>query len=195
VKSQLGSTRKGGLSPWVATDTWSPGLDNGERSLVEIYLTMPRNPGSAVPWYVRLLENPRSPLALAGAVDLLGHDCMHVVLGRGQLPQDEAFVLGFAMGADRCSKWQQWLFRVCARYLYRGVYRFSDIDVAVFNLAVEVGRRLHTPLHRIDFRGLLERPLREVRRILGIEREVLCAAYARERVRWPFTRASARLPR
>jgi hypothetical protein len=183
------------VSSSVTADSWSPGLENGDRTLAEVYRSMPKNPPSTVPWYVRMLERPGSPLALAGAVDLFGHDCIHVVLGRGVLPQDEAFVLGVTMGADGCSKPQQSMFRFAARHLYRGPYRFSAIDVAVFDLAVDLGRRMGTPLHQTDFRRLFERPLREVRRMLGIEREVLCAAYARERARWPFTRASARLPR
>jgi hypothetical protein len=32
---------------------------------------------------------------------LEGHDCMHVILGRGLLNQDEAFVIGFTMGSAR----------------------------------------------------------------------------------------------
>ena len=53
---------------------WNPGLDNAGRSLGSIYRSMPGDLSSTVPWYVRLLENPDSPVALAGAVDLRGHD-------------------------------------------------------------------------------------------------------------------------
>jgi hypothetical protein len=77
---------------------WNPGLDNAYRSLGSIYQSMPGDVASAIPWYVRLLEHPSSPLALGGAVDLRGHDCVHILLGRGLLQQDEAFVLGFTMG-------------------------------------------------------------------------------------------------
>lgn len=179
----------------VDGETWSPGLENENQPLAEVYRAMPKAPASAVPWYVRLLENPASPLALTGAVDLFGHDCIHAVLGRGLLAQDEAFVLGFTMGAGQCAPWQQSVFRLSARYLYRGAYRFTDLDQAVFDLAVDVGRATPAPLHKADFRGLFERPLGDVRRVLGIDRELLYAAYAREQASWPLTRASARLPR
>jgi hypothetical protein len=179
----------------AAAELWNPGLENGRRLLGEVYETLPGNPASSVPWWVRLLENPTSPVALPGAVDLFGHDCTHILLGRGLLPQDEAFVLGFTMGASgACARWQQTLFRFSARYLYCGVYRFSDIDAGVFDMAVEVGRRAGTaPVHQVDFRGLLARPVGEIRQMLGIKRDVLGSAYAVERARWPHTDASARL--
>ena len=41
-------------------DTWCPGLDNGRRTLAEVFTTMPGDPASSVPWYVRLLENPKT---------------------------------------------------------------------------------------------------------------------------------------
>jgi hypothetical protein len=166
--------------------SWNPGLDNGDRRLSEVYKTMPGDPPSRVPWYVRVLENPASPLALAGAVDLFGHDCIHIVLGRGLLQQDEAFVLGFSMGASRrCSDWQRALFRFCARRVYRGPYQFRDVDGEVFDFAVDAGRSAGAePLHAVDFRALFERPLSEVRRRLGVRADVLRSLYQVERTRW-----------
>jgi len=106
---------------------WNPGLDDDERTLASMYDSMPRDSMSTVPWYVRLLEHPASSLALAGSVDLFGHDCLHILLGRGLLQQDEAFVLGFTMGQQRLLLGpSSALFRFCARHLYQGIYRFSE---------------------------------------------------------------------
>src|SRR5262245_53610248 len=107
---------------------WNPGLDDPERSLASIYQSMPGNLVGAIPWLVKLLENPKSPLAFPGAIDLFGHDCIHILLGRGLLPQDEAFVIGFTMGSSRCPRWQAAMFRWCAEQLYQGTFRFSHLD-------------------------------------------------------------------
>lgn len=178
-----------------ARDTWCPGLDNGRRTLAEIFTTLPGDPASSVPWYVRLVENPKSPVALPGAIDLFGHDCLHIVLGRGLLPQDEAFVLGFTMGASgSLSRAQQALFRLIARHLYRGEYRFTPLDASVFDLAVEVGRHAGcSAVHMVDFAALFYQPLTLIRNALGVQLDVLRSAYAIERSRWPNTPASRRL--
>lgn len=174
---------------------WNPGLDNAERSLDSIYHSMPGDSSSTVPWYVWLLENPNSPVALAGAVDLRGHDCIHILLGRGLLQQDEAFVLGFTMGRSRpCPGWQARLFRRCARYVYQGAYRFDPVDCQVFDFALDAARRMHgEPLHSLDIRPWLERPVGELRAALAIDPAELRSLYAAEAKRWPLTAASARL--
>ena len=174
---------------------WSPGLANGERRLRDVHHTLPATPAGSVPWYVKALENPRSPLALPGAVDLFGHECIHIALGRGLLAQDEAFVLGFTRGAARAPDWQRRLFRHCARHLYPGGDRFSEQEAEVFDFAFEAARRSPVfALHRVDFRKLLERRLAEVRRFLGIDTGTLRELYATERKRWPLGLASQRLP-
>jgi hypothetical protein len=156
---------------------------------------MPGDLASAIPWYVQLLEHPSSPVALAGAVDLHGHDCVHILLGRGLLQQDEAFVLGFTMGRSGCCpNWQAALFRWCARYLYRGAYRFDPVDCQVYDFARAAARHMPgAPVHSIDVRAWLERPVGELRAALGIETEQLRSLYATEAERWPHTPASARL--
>jgi len=176
--------------------TWAPGLDDGERTLGSVYESMPADPASEVPWYVRLLENPSSPLALPGAIDLFGHDCIHILLGRGLLAQDEAFVLGFTMGASgRCAPWQAALFRFCSRHVYQGAFRFSELDRQVFSLALEGALDAQVaPLEQVDFHAWLERPLGELRAALGVRPVQLRALYAREARCFPHTAASRRLP-
>ena len=181
----------------ASLDDWNPGLYNDERTLREVYDSMPRVGAPPVPWYVKLLENPASPVALVGAVDLFEHDCIHIVLGRGALQQDEAFVVGFTMGASgQLSPLQHRFFTLCSRFLYRGAYRFSRIDGMVFDLAVESAVHMNpAPLERVDFAALMERPLGEIRASLRIDSTQLTEAFERERRLCPESPASLRLPR
>jgi len=174
---------------------WSPGLDNASSSLASVYEDMPKDCAVAIPWYVRLLENPKSPVALAGAIDLFGHDCVHILLGRGLLPQDEAFVIGFTMGrSPRCPGWHTPLFRWVAEHVYRGAFRFSRVDAEVFDFAAEAGRRQRrVSFGDVDFDAWLTRPLGELRAALGIDPSALRELYRQEVARWPHTHASARL--
>jgi hypothetical protein len=111
------------------------------------------------------------------------------------LAQDEAFVIGFTMGrAASCPRWQASLFRWCAEHLYGKVYRFSPLDGEVFAFAFGAARqRPGCPLDRFDFRVWLNRPLGELRAVLGIEPSWLRALYREEVAHWPNTIASCRL--
>jgi hypothetical protein len=176
---------------------WNPGLDNGAQTLRSVYDCIPREYAPAIPWYVKMLENPASPIALAGAVDVVAHDCIHILLGRGTLAQDEAFVIGFTMGASgTLSPLQHRLFAFCARFIYRDSYRFSPIDRMVFDIAVDVAVRMKTvPLDRVEFGPLMDQSIGKIRAALAIDPIELVAAYEQERNLWPTSPAAQRLPR
>ncbi len=57
-----------------------------------------------VPLIIQLIENPKFDLPgldiFHGATNLETHDYIHILLGRGVLIKDEAFVLGFTMGSS-----------------------------------------------------------------------------------------------
>lgn len=179
-----------------ALAAWVPGLDDGT-TLGDAYAAMPGDEAASVPWRVRVLENPSSKIALPGAVDLFGHDCIHIVLGRGTMPRDEAFVLGVTMGASgKLSAWQQHLFTFAARHWYRGPYQLANSDLTVFRLGVEFGRHSGMEsLHSVRWRDLADRPLGEIRRHLGIDSRRLGALFECERVIYPHHPATQRLPR
>jgi hypothetical protein len=178
-----------------AAEAWTPGLDNEDRLLDDVYASMPKDPTGAVPWWVSAMENPGSPVALPGAVDLHTHDCIHIILGRGLLAQDEAFVIGFNHGRKRV------VLTVAAGAL--PLQRAARLprhlpvlatEIGVFDLAVEVGRRAGSaPIHQADFRALGNRQIGEIRRMLGVRAGVLRSAYHLERALWPQSSASARL--
>ena len=153
-----------------------------------------------VPFLVRLVENPGLDLPLLdvfhGAPDLPTHDYLHIVLGRGLLAKDEAFVIGFTMGAtDQVGRGEEFLYGVFAKYFYPKQYRFTDEDLRVFRDAVRLGfiSDCDPRLCSTDFERFLDTPLEGIRDTLGIETDLLRAYYAIEKRRFPGSRESARL--
>ena len=180
----------------VSWRAWCPGLDNDDQTIREVLATLPAAPPQAIPWIVRLFENPRGWLHLHGAVDLRRHDMIHVLLGRGLLGQDEAFVIGFTMGATKAvTGFEAGFFKMIASRLYPHPYRIAWRTLAAFDLGVEAGRELAAQnLHRLLDDSMLDRPLGAIRRSLGIDTQRLRDFYARERRLLPNTAASRRLP-
>lgn len=175
---------------------WFPGLDNDARTLRAVLADMPAAPATAIPWIVRLFENDKGWLRLHGAVDLRTHDMIHVLLGRGLLDQDEAFVIGFTMGSTRSvSRLERWVFKRAVSALYPEPYRISQKMLAAYDLGLEAGESMGVRnLHRAIGEGMLDRPLGETRRGLGIDTRLLREYFARERAALPGTLASQRLP-
>jgi len=176
--------------------TWFPGLDNDHRTLRDVLDTLPAAPPQAIPWIVRLFENPRGWLRLHGAVDLASHDRIHVLLGRGLLDQDEAFVIGFTMGSTRAvSRLEGWFFKYVVAHVYPHPYRIPPRILAAYDLGLEAGRSIGVANLHLTLRDdMLDRPLGDVRRELGIDPRRLREFYARERAALPDTPASRRLP-
>jgi hypothetical protein len=152
-----------------------------------------------VPFLVQLVENPKYDFPgfdiFHGATDLRAHDLIHILLGRGLLPKDEAFVVGFTMGStDLVSATEERLYTFFARNFYPRAYRFSDEDTRVFKDAVRLGFVSDCqPLSKANLEALLPLSLREARRALGIEEELLRAYYAIEKRRYPDSFESRRL--
>ena len=95
---------------------------------------------SKIHWFVWLLENPKSPVSLTGAIDLYNHDIIHLLLKRDMEVRDEALVIGFTMGnSETTSSRVRWLFEFCARYLYPESYRFNEHDLLEFEKGFAYG--------------------------------------------------------
>jgi hypothetical protein len=175
---------------------WFPGLDNDSLTLRGVLATLPAAPPAAIPWIVRLFENPEGWLRLHGAVNLADHDKIHVLLGRGLLDQDEAFVLGFTMGCTKeVSRLESWFFKYALSHLYPHPYRIPVRILAAFDLGLEAGREFGMrDVHLLLRKEMLDEPLGELREELGIDTRRLRSYYARERAALPDTEASRRLP-
>jgi hypothetical protein len=137
-----------------------------------------------IPLIVRLLENPKytgmpGMTLFHGAVDLEAHDRIHILLGRGLLTGDEAFTIGFTMGSTkRVRRREEWLFGMLARHVYPEPYTFDDTAVRIFTDAVRLGGISGCrALNRVDYDQYLDRPLRVIRRDLGLGTELLAAYY------------------
>jgi hypothetical protein len=176
---------------------WIPGLENDDLTLREVYETLPGAGPEEIDQIVRLLENPASPYALPGASSLRVHDCIHILIGRGLLNQDEAFVIGYTMGTAKegIDSEQVQLFRLAAKLLYKPPYTMSDSDLIAFDLGFAAGSI--SDAHRLfefDCEAAMNRPLGELRRELGIDLHILKSAFREERRRLPENRTSKRLP-
>lgn len=152
-----------------------------------------------IPLMVRLMENPKFRLPgfdiFPGRVDLYTHDCIHILLGRGLLPKDEAFVIGFTMGSTHSvSSTEEKLFAYISHNFYPGAYQFDDDDLEIFHDAVKLGYISRCqPLDQVDFSQFEDVSLRELRDRLGLEPELIQAYYAVEKRRFPDSAASRRL--
>lgn len=177
--------------PWARSDiSLRQGLD---------YLATLAARADQIPLLVRLIENPRYKIPgvtlFHGSVDLRQHDCIHLLLGRGLLSKDEAFVIGFTMGSTgEVSTVEESVFCKIARHLYPRIYRFDTDDELIFRDAVKLGAISRCePLDKADFKPLLDMPLKQARHQLGLEPELIEAYYHIEKQRFPEDKASRRL--
>jgi hypothetical protein len=152
-----------------------------------------------IPFLIQLVENPKYDFPgidlFSGATDLRAHDQIHILLGRGLLPKDEAFVLGFTMGStDQVSQMEERLFSFFTQYLYPRAYRFNDEDIRVFRDAVRLGFISDVQrLDKVDYESLRGLSLADARRKIGLEDDLLRAYYAIEKNRYPHSFESQRL--
>jgi hypothetical protein len=152
-----------------------------------------------IPLIIQLVENPKFDIPgidlFNGAVDLETHDCIHVLLGRGMLPKDEAFVIGFTMGSsNRVSSTEERLFSLASKYLYPGPYKFSDEEIEVFKDATRLGFISDCQsLSKVNYDHYMDMPVGQIRQQLGLEPDLLEAYYRIEKRRYPNDKASSRI--
>ena len=152
-----------------------------------------------IPLIVQLIENPKFQIPglefFHGAVDLETHDAIHILLGRGLLPMDEAFTIGFTMGSTcRITAVEETLYQFFSKNLYPKYYRFSEEDLEVFRDAVRLGYISDcTPLDQFKVADIRNMTIREAREFVGLERDLLRAYFKIEHRRYPHSAASARL--
>ena len=150
-----------------------------------------------VPLLIQLIENPKYNLlgVFPGRAHLHTHDCIHVLLGRGLLVKDEAFVIGFTMGSShRMTTLREKLFLFISRYLYPKAYKFNEDDSKVFKNGVHLAQ-IHPPLNlaRIDFEQYLDLPLKEIRNKIGLDTPLIRAYYNGEKRTYPGIKECQRL--
>ncbi len=180
---------------------WFIPLEDDQQTLADAYAQMKSIAlaQESIPILVQLVENPKYDLPgidiFSGATDLATHDYIHILLGRGVLPKDEAFVIGFTMGStNRVGEWEEKLYGLFTKYFYPKNYRFSEEDFQVYKDAVRLGYVSDCqPLNTIDFPALGHLSIKAAREEIGIEIDLLRAYYQIEARRYPDSYESQRL--
>ena len=169
-----------------AAEAWHPKLSSSYRKLSSSLKEMDsfKLRQENIPTVIKLIENPNynTSKLFGGAVDLFTHDCIHVVLGRGLLVKDEAFVIGYTMGSTKNMKrWKRNLFMFVSKYLYPTGYKFKEEERFVFNMGVMAGSLCPTDLSQINFKKYLNKQIRTVRKQLKIDVDFLEKYYSLEK--------------
>ena len=136
-----------------------------------------------VPFIIQLFENPKYNI-IPGAVTLESHDIIHTLLGRGLLPKDEAYVIGFTMGSSRGLTWpEKRLFRFITRHLYPKGYRFTGDDLEVFEAGVSCAKKMKCmDLSKVDLSWFSSYTIKDARSELGIDVDPLIVDYTLEKL-------------
>ena len=142
-----------------------------------------------------MIENPKYDIGLFGGATTLGaHDCIHILLGRGLLLKDEAFVIGYTMGsAKSLSRWRKNLFLFCTKYLYPEGYRFGEDERFVFNMGIMAGSLCKFNLASVDFKTFKNNTLFSLRNKLNIDTDLLKSYYEVEKIIFKNSKESQRL--
>lgn len=148
-----------------------------------------------VPLIIKLVENPKYDVGLfTGNVSLHSHDCIHILLGRGVLVKDEAFVIGYTMGSTKkMRRWRRNLFMFCSKYLYPEGYKFKEEERFIFNMGVMAGSRCKTDLSVVDFKKFGDYKIQALREKLGVHKKSLIHCYEVEKRCFPESPECQRL--
>lgn len=182
-------------------DAWHVPLSRAQLSIREAIESLKAVGAEAqeVPLIVKLVENPRYTIpgleVFHGAVDLETHDLIHILLGRGLLPKDEAFTIGYTMGSTKCvGAIEETLFGFISKNFYPKFYRFGDDELRIFHDAVRLAQVSECqPLDRLRREHVMDLTIAQARDRFGIEEDLLRAYYRIERRRFPNAAESRRL--
>lgn len=125
-----------------------------------------------IPWIVRLLENPQSPVALPGKISLYNHDCLHILLDKTTTVEDEAFVIGFTMGNDpNIRPWMVRLFKFVSSHWYPKQYRFTLHNWQDYDRGFAWGKSFVLQFNKIDFQLYQNWKIKDLRQKLGLTKD------------------------
>jgi hypothetical protein len=130
-----------------------------------------------------------------GDVDQHKHNCIHIVLGRGLLKMDQAFIFGFTLGsAKKGIMAEETLNAYISRHLHTSLASLNEEELAVFKDAVKLASISScVALDRFNFADWQDQPIRVLRDVIGLEHDLIAAHYAVEQRRYPHNKASQRL--
>ena len=168
-------------------ETWHIPLEQDTITIREALSTMEsfKLDQDDVPFIIKFFENPKYRV-LPGAVTLECHDIIHVLLGRGLLPKDEAYVIGFTMGTTRrVTSIQRSIFKFVTRFLYPEGYTFGPDEHKIFEIGLRSAGSMPCPdFSKLDLTTFTRYTIKEARKRLGIDVPRLIADYTVERSRY-----------
>lgn len=199
VQALIPLSRDGHLTQAATWKEFHNPLNRGDLTLGEALNALKpfAFPQDKIPMFVRLVENPDWDWLpfydfFPGGTTLATHDAIHMLLGRGLLEHDEAFVIGFTMGASgEMSAWKTRLFSLVSGELYPDSYRFGDSALEIFADAVQLASNSKcSVLHTQSYETMLDQPISQLRATLGIPEQRLAEYYRNEAIRFPLDIAS-----
>ena len=134
------------------------------------------NQPSEIPWIIRVLENPESPVALPGKISLENHDYIHALLDCGTTLPEEALVIGFTMGSNvKTNRFHLTIFKFFSRFLYPEKYRFNEDHLKLFELGFCYGRKPYITdnINEVDFSMHKHTEITELREFFGVKTDEL----------------------
>ncbi|MEH2324249.1 MAG: hypothetical protein V7K32_11865 [Nostoc sp.] len=154
-------------------------LDIAEMNLKQVHSAIFSLHKPKIPFIIWLLENPNSLLALPGKISLRHHDYIHILLGRGISPQDEAFVIGFTMGNDlKTNQLHLFIYKLFAKFIYPYPYNLSTSDLINFNLGFMYGRTIKIKqINEINFKIYQYQTIGYLRNLFGINPDEIKVKY------------------
>lgn len=154
---------------------WHPGLETDHLTVAQVMATLKGDPPGRIPWRVRLLENPSSPLCMPGGSSLERHDPLHAILACGTSKAGECFVIGYSMGAASATRpWHLRLFKWWLRWVNPKLYRMGPEELEAFDRGVALSREVGKPdVHLIPLETMTHKTVGELRALLGLTTERL----------------------
>lgn len=139
--------------------------DIGWMKLDEAYQQFAKDKQTDIPLSVWLIENPNSPIALPGSVDLRGHDCIHLLLNRGISLFDEAFVIGYTMGnCVKIGSHHISAYKLFSKIFFPEKYQFNSFHIKAFDFGFMYGRKVRFKnIHEINFDDYSDKLIKDLR--------------------------------
>lgn len=169
-------------------------------SLGEALASLPSTQAAGeLPLMLRLQRDPvlsfLGQLVFRVGIDQHQYQCIHILLGRGFLPMDQAFVLGFTIAStQKGSLPEHRLNAEITRHFSRSEIQLSGSENAVFKEGIKLAYMSScAPLDDFEFEPWHACSLGDLRDAVGLETELLRAYYLLEKHHYPHSRESQRL--
>ncbi|MBD1909996.1 MULTISPECIES: hypothetical protein [unclassified Leptolyngbya] len=116
------------------------------------------------------LENSIGPYTFPGEIAPGNQDCLYILLDLSINHDNEAFVLGFAMGNDEKARhYHLLLFKFASEFIYSPKHRFNQRQLKFFERGFLYGKSLPTKnLHCTEFERFYSNRIGEIRAYLDI---------------------------